>query len=163
MNFQGTLVNQLQHLTEDMWKGTHTLFSVWCVSVAQSCLTLHDPMECSPPGFSVHGILQARILEWVAIAFSSGIRVGPKSSDRCYHKKRGHTESPRVAVWRLGQRLEWVAIPLPGDLPNSAIKPRSPALQADSLPSEPPGTWGWIYVSKLLWTPRRKVSGEWMY
>ena len=39
---------------------------------AQSCLTLCDPMDCSPPGSSVHGILQARILEWVAISFSRG-------------------------------------------------------------------------------------------
>ena len=38
--------------------------------VAQSCPTLTDPMDCSPPGSSVHGILQARVLEWVAIAFS---------------------------------------------------------------------------------------------
>ena len=38
--------------------------------VAQSCLTLSDPMNCSLPGSSVHGILQARVLEWVAIAFS---------------------------------------------------------------------------------------------
>ena len=37
---------------------------------AQLCLTLCDPMDCSPPGSSVHGILQARILEWVAIPFS---------------------------------------------------------------------------------------------
>ena len=35
--------------------------------------------------------------------------------------------------------LEWVAIPSPGDLPNPGIKPRSPALQSDSLPTEPPG------------------------
>ena len=35
-------------------------------SVAQLCPTLGDPMDCSPPGFSVHGILQARVLEWVA-------------------------------------------------------------------------------------------------
>ena len=40
--------------------------------VAQSCLTLCDSMDCSPPGSSVHGILQARILEWVAISFSRG-------------------------------------------------------------------------------------------
>ena len=45
---------------------------VRCVLVAQSCLTLSDPMDCRPPGSSVHGILQARILEWVAILFSSG-------------------------------------------------------------------------------------------
>ena len=38
--------------------------------VAQSCLTLSDPMDCSPPGSSIHGIFQARILEWGAIAFS---------------------------------------------------------------------------------------------
>ena len=38
--------------------------------VAQSCPTLSDPMDCSPPGSSVHGIFQARALEWAAIAFS---------------------------------------------------------------------------------------------
>ena len=43
-----------------------------CVLVAQSCLILCDPMDCSPPGSSVHGILQARILDWVAISFFWG-------------------------------------------------------------------------------------------
>ena len=38
--------------------------------VAQSCLTLSDPMDCSLLGSSIHGIFQARVLEWVAIAFS---------------------------------------------------------------------------------------------
>ena len=38
--------------------------------VAQLCLTLRDPMDCSLPGSSVHGIFQARVLEWAAIAFS---------------------------------------------------------------------------------------------
>ena len=38
--------------------------------VARSCLTLSDPMDCSPPGSSVHGIFRARVLEWGAIAFS---------------------------------------------------------------------------------------------
>ena len=38
--------------------------------VAQLCPTLHDPMDCSLPGSSAHGIFQARVLEWVAIAFS---------------------------------------------------------------------------------------------
>ena len=42
------------------------------VLVAQSCLTLCDPRDCSPLGSCVHGILQARILEWVAIPFSRG-------------------------------------------------------------------------------------------
>ena len=39
---------------------------------AQSCPTLCDPMDCSPPGSSVHGIFQTRILEWVAISYSRG-------------------------------------------------------------------------------------------
>ena len=64
--------------------------------VAQSCPTLCNPMDCSLSGSSVHGILQARILEWVAISY-------------------------------------------PGDLPNPGIEPRSTALRADALPSEPPG------------------------
>ena len=53
--------------------GCHFLFQ--CVKVksesefAQSCPTLRDPMDCSLPGSSVHGIFQARVLEWGAIAF----------------------------------------------------------------------------------------------
>ena len=49
--------------------------------VAQSCLTLHDPMDYSLPGSSAHGILQARVLEWGAIAFSnSAKRVSQKDT-----------------------------------------------------------------------------------
>ena len=58
--------------------------------MAQLCQTICDPMDC------IHGILQARILEWIAFPFSR-------------------------------------------DLPNAGIKPRSPALRADSLPTEPQG------------------------
>ena len=61
-----------------------------------SCFSLCDPMDSSLLGSSVHGILQGRI-------------------------------------------LEWVAMPPPGGLPNPAIKPESPALQAYSLPTEPSG------------------------
>ena len=43
-----------------------------CAKLLQSCLTLCDSTDCSPPGFSVHRILQARILEWVAVSFSRG-------------------------------------------------------------------------------------------
>ena len=43
-----------------------------CVSWVQLCLTLCDPMHCSPPGSSDHGIFEARILEWVAISYSRG-------------------------------------------------------------------------------------------
>ena len=49
-------------------------FVLCCISedCAQLCLTLCDPMDCSPPDSSVYGILQARILEWVAISYSRG-------------------------------------------------------------------------------------------
>ena len=54
--------------------GCHFLFQCMKVKseseVAQSCPTLSDPMDCSPPGSSIHGIFQARVLEWGAIAFS---------------------------------------------------------------------------------------------
>ena len=65
------------------------------LKVAQPCLTLCDTTDGSPPGSSVHEILQARI-------------------------------------------LDWVAIPVSRDLPDPGLKPRSPALPADALPSEPP-------------------------
>ena len=41
-----------------------------CAKSLQSCPTLCNPMDCSPPGFSVHGVFQARILEWCAISYS---------------------------------------------------------------------------------------------
>ena len=50
----------------------HVCVCMRVCSVAQSCLTLFDPRDYSPPGSSVHGILQARILEWVVISFSRG-------------------------------------------------------------------------------------------
>ena len=56
--------------------------------VAQSCLTLHDPMDCSPLGSSVHGVFQARVLEWGAIAFSIKQYTGKQKSfnDRAKEK-----------------------------------------------------------------------------
>ena len=52
------------------------LINSLCVLVAQSCLTLCGLMDCGPPGSSVHGVLQARILEWVALSFSRGSNSG---------------------------------------------------------------------------------------
>ena len=53
------------------WNVCLSSFTKTCL-VAKLCLTLCDLMDCSPPGFSVHGICQARILKWVAIAVSMG-------------------------------------------------------------------------------------------
>ena len=45
------------------------------VQVPQSCLTICDPMDCSLPGSSIHGILQERVLEWVVTPFSAGAKI----------------------------------------------------------------------------------------
>ena len=52
-----------------------------CAKLLKSCLTLCDPMDCSPPGSSVHGFLQARILEWVAVPSTGGRE---KNSHVCF-------------------------------------------------------------------------------
>ena len=59
--------------------------------VAQSSLTLRDPMDCSPPGSSIHGIFPARVLEWVAIAFSATLSTSVTythnlHSPNCFHQ-----------------------------------------------------------------------------
>ena len=51
--------------------GTYTVSAAAAAKSLQLCPTLFDPMDCSLPGFSIHGILQARTLEWVAISFSN--------------------------------------------------------------------------------------------
>ena len=59
---------------QEHWSGL-PLSSPLCESeVAQSCPTRSDPMDCSLPVSSIHGIFQARVLEWLAIAFSDGIK-----------------------------------------------------------------------------------------
>ena len=66
--------------------------------VAQSCLTLSDPMDCSLPGSSVHGIFQARVLEWAAMAFSEERTLGPGNYEgREKYKKL--TRGFLVAQW----------------------------------------------------------------
>ena len=55
---------------QEHWSGLPFPSPMHESEVAQSCLTLSDPKDCSLPGSSVHGIFQARVLEWGAIAFS---------------------------------------------------------------------------------------------
>ena len=62
----------LPQLKEMIYYVRKDFFYKCMCSVAQWGLTLHDRTDCSPPGSSVHGLLQARILEWVAISFSTG-------------------------------------------------------------------------------------------
>ena len=68
-------VSIYQHMAHvaNPWLCSLTLWVLVCAcSVAKSCLTLCDPMDHSPPGSSVHGSSQARILEWIAVSFSRG-------------------------------------------------------------------------------------------
>ena len=58
---------------QEHWSGLPFPSPIHESEVTQSCLTLIDPMDCSPPGSSVHGIFQARVLEWGAIAFSRNV------------------------------------------------------------------------------------------
>ena len=68
------------HLPTEILNSVSTV--VCCVLVSESCPTLCDPMDCSPPGSSVHGILQAGIMEWVAIP-SSKYLSNPEIEPRC--------------------------------------------------------------------------------
>ena len=65
---QATLKKKNPRLTQDL---SAVAAAAAAAKSLQSCPTLCDPMNCSPPGFSVHGILQARTLEWVTISFSN--------------------------------------------------------------------------------------------
>ena len=84
--------------------------------VARSCPTLRHPMDCSPPGSSIHAILQARILEWVAISFSIEVHAAAaaaKSSQSCLTLCDPIDSSPpgsTVPGILQARTLEWVAI-----------------------------------------------------
>ena len=82
-----------------------------CMLMSQSCLTLYDPMDCSPPCFSVHWIFQVRILEWVAISSSGGSsqpKNAPTSSALAGRfLPLSHLGSPWENVYTLWNRNYW--------------------------------------------------------
>ena len=80
------LTAYMQTLPSEPQGKSHITY-ICCISIAQSCLTLWDPMDCSPPVSSIHGILQARILEWVAIPFSRGSSMTQGSNPSLLHCK----------------------------------------------------------------------------
>ena len=69
----------LEFSRQEHWSGLPFPSPMHESEVAQSCPTPSDPMDCSPPAFSVHGIFQARVLEWGAIAFSNSFLVLQKN------------------------------------------------------------------------------------
>ena len=83
--------------------------------VTQSCLTLCDPRNCSPPGSSVHGIFQARILEWVPIPFSRGVFLAQTSNPGLLHFRQilyhlSHQGSPTIFLKTLANSQRWRTI-----------------------------------------------------
>ena len=73
-----------QYATGDQWRNNSRKNEESESEVAQSSPTLCNPMDCSPPGPSVHGVFQARVLEWVAISFSRGSS-RPRDQTRVSH------------------------------------------------------------------------------
>ena len=65
-----------------------------CVLVAQSRLTLCDPMDCSPPGSSVHGVFQVRVLEWVALLSRGSSQPGIEPRSPALHMDSLLSELP---------------------------------------------------------------------
>ena len=97
--------------------------------VTQSCPTLSDPMDCSLLGSSIHGIFQARVLEWGAIAFSG------MSAQLCAILGTPCIAVPQAPLFMGFPRQEcWSGVPLPSpsDLLDPGIETASPLL--DSLP-----------------------------
>ena len=96
----------------------------------------HVPHSLQPMDYTIHGILQARILEWVAFPFSRG------SSQPRDQIQVSHIAGRFFTSWATKEAQEyWSGLPCPpsGHLPNPGTEPKSPTLQADSLPAEPPG------------------------
>ena len=104
------------------------------VLFTHSCPALCDPMNCSPPGFSVHGILKARILEWVAMPSSTGSSQPRDQTQVSYIVDSLPSEPPRKSKNTGVGSL----FPLQRIFPSQAIKPGSSVLQMDSLPAALP-------------------------
>ena len=115
--------------------------------VTQSCLTLSDPMDCSPPGSSVHGIFQARVLEWGAIkssleylkhlfllSFSCQVITNSFATPwTVTYQAPLSMGFPRQDYW------SGLPCPSPRDLPDPGTEAASPALPGVFFTTEPPG------------------------
>ena len=83
---------------------SHVQMREWVSEVPQSCPTLWDPMDCSLPGSSIHGIFQARILEWGAISFSSSWENQTIKKAECWR-----IDAFELWCWKRLLRVPWIA------------------------------------------------------
>ena len=102
-----------------MRKRSHELKLHMHAKSLQSCLTLCNPMGCIPPGSSVHGILQSRILEWAAISFSGGsspgmellsLRVSCTGRQVLYHCTTWATTPAESLIWGHHRLIEYPSL-----------------------------------------------------
>ena len=131
---------------------------LWLVSILDIISDSCNPLDCSPPGSSVYGILQARILEWAAIPFSRGNLPNPgiepgspalqvdslpvSSLSRVYSFATLWTVTCHAPLLMGFPRQEYrsgLPFPSPGDLPDPGIEPESPALAGRFFTTESSG------------------------
>ena len=111
-----------------------------CAKSLQSCPTLCDPMDCSSSGSSVHGILQARVLEWVAISFSKKMFGSVHFSYVCLCATLWTVVHQAPLSMGFSRQEYWGGLlcPSPRNIPDPGIEPvfllTSPALAGESLP-----------------------------
>ena len=143
-------------MSSEPLQGWECSCAVLCL-VDQSCPTLWDPMGCSPPGSSVHGILQARILEWVASALLQGIFPTQGLNPGLLYCRQilyslSHQGRPKT--------LEWVAYPFS----RRSSQPRNwTGISCTAggffffffLPAELPGNPGGVHTEALIPLPER--------
>ena len=112
----------------------------------QSCLTLCDSRDCSPPGSSVHGILQARILEWVAISFSNARLLGRKVMTKLDSiiKSRGITSPTKVRL------VKAMVFPVVMYVCESWTVKKAERRRIDAFE-----LWCWRRLLRVLWITRR--------
>ena len=127
-------------------------------SVTQLCLTLWDPMDCRPPGPSVHGMVQARILEWVAISFSKGSsQLRDQTRVSCIAGWFFTTEPPRKSDVSTA-RLEKHMLMLGEEILKAFSHGQSCKVASERALSESPGSQVFPYpwVGFFLASSRRK-------
>ena len=117
-----------------------------CALVAQSCPTFCDPIDCSPPGSSIHGILQARMQEWVATPFSR------RSSWPRDWTQVSHTASGFFNDWATGEAPAHLASPY-----------RPPLCDAQPAALCPPRVWAGYGVSGLGAHTLQGLRGAWQW
>ena len=143
--------------------------------VAQLCLTLRDPMDGSPPGSSIHGIFQARVLEWGAIAFSDDQPRQHIEKQRHYFANKGlfsqsyGFSGSHVWMWEFVYKESWVP-------KNSCFwtvvleKALESPLDCKEIQlPHPKGNQSWIFIEKIdakvetsiLWPPDMKIWLIW--